>query len=80
MYAAQGVILKREDFRERDERVVLYTKEFWKLSVIAKGTKRIQAIFFVAISFPRESTLRSRRLEACLNSLRTIDFVRILDP
>jgi len=43
MYSAQGIILRREDFRERDERIVLYTKEFGKLSVIAKGTKRIEA-------------------------------------
>ena len=43
MYSAQGIILKREDFREKDERVVLYTKEFGKISVIAKGAKRIEA-------------------------------------
>jgi len=43
MYSAQGIILKREDFKERDERVVLYTKEFGKISVVAKGTKRIEA-------------------------------------
>ncbi len=43
MYSAQGIILKREDFRERDERVVLYTKEFGKIAVIAKGVKRIEA-------------------------------------
>jgi len=43
MHSAQGIILKREDFRERDERIILYTKEFGKISVIAKGTKRIEA-------------------------------------
>ena len=43
MHTACGIILKREDFRERDERIVLYTKEFGKLSVVAKGTKRIEA-------------------------------------
>ena len=43
MYTARGIILKREDFRERDERVFLYTKEFGKMSVVAKGTKRIEA-------------------------------------
>lgn len=43
MYSAQGIILKREDFREKDERVVLYTKELGKIAVVAKGTKRIEA-------------------------------------
>lgn len=43
MHSAQGIILRRGDFRERDERVVLYTREFGKISVIAKGVKRIEA-------------------------------------
>ena len=43
MQRTQGIILKREDFRERDERIVLYTKEFGKISVVAKGVKRIEA-------------------------------------
>lgn len=43
MHLAQGIILRREDFRERDERVILYTREFGKISVIAKGVKRIEA-------------------------------------
>lgn len=43
MHFTQGIILKREDFRERDERVVLYTRDFGKISVIAKGTKRVEA-------------------------------------
>lgn len=43
MYSTQGIILKREDFRERDERLCFYTKDFGKLSVVAKGTKRIEA-------------------------------------
>jgi len=43
MYTASGIILKREDFKERDEKIVLYTKEFGKIAVVAKGTKRIEA-------------------------------------
>jgi DNA repair protein RecO len=43
MHITQGIILKREDFRERDEKVVLYTKEFGKLTVVARGAKRIEA-------------------------------------
>lgn len=43
MHATAGIILKREEFRERDERISLYTKNFGKLSVVAKGTRRIEA-------------------------------------
>ena len=43
MHTAQGIIIKRDDFRERDERIVLYTKDLGKISVVAKGTKRIEA-------------------------------------
>ncbi len=43
MQRTEAIILHREDFRERDERVVLYTKDFGKLTVVAKGTKRIEA-------------------------------------
>ncbi|MBI1888789.1 MAG: recombination protein O N-terminal domain-containing protein, partial [Candidatus Spechtbacteria bacterium] len=43
MYSTKGIILHREDFRERDERVVLYTKDFGKISVVVKGVKRIEA-------------------------------------
>lgn len=43
MHTACGIILKREDFRERDERVTLYTKESGKITVAAKGVKRIEA-------------------------------------
>ncbi len=43
MYTTQGIILKREDFREKDEKVFLYTKKFGKIAVVAKGTKRIEA-------------------------------------
>lgn len=43
MRATQGIIFQRQDFRERDERVVLYTRDSGKISLIAKGTKRIEA-------------------------------------
>lgn len=43
MHATPAIILKREDFRERDESIIFYTKYFGKLSVIAKGTRRIEA-------------------------------------
>ena len=43
MHFTRGIILRVEDFRERDERVTLYTKDFGKVSVVAKGAKRIEA-------------------------------------
>jgi recombinational DNA repair protein (RecF pathway) len=43
MHSTCGIILRREDFRERDERITLYTRDFGKISVIAKGLKRIEA-------------------------------------
>lgn len=43
MHATQAVILGRDDFRERDERIVFYTRNYGKLTVVAKGTRRIEA-------------------------------------
>lgn len=43
MNFAQGIILRIDDFRERDLRSVLYTKQLGKLELIAKGAKRIEA-------------------------------------
>lgn len=43
MHSTQGIILKIADFRERDLRVVLYTKNLGKIELIAKGAKRIDA-------------------------------------
>ncbi|OGZ58145.1 MAG: DNA repair protein RecO [Candidatus Spechtbacteria bacterium RIFCSPHIGHO2_02_FULL_43_15b] len=43
MHSTQGIILKIHNFREHDERVILYTKDAGKLSVVAKGAKKIEA-------------------------------------
>lgn len=43
MRHTEAIILKREDFRERDERISLYTKDFGKITLVAKGIRRIEA-------------------------------------
>lgn len=40
-YNATGIVLRRADYREHDRLFVLYTKEYGKVEVIAKGTKKI---------------------------------------
>ena len=37
---SEALILRRNDWRENDSRVVLYTKNFGKLSLAARGTKK----------------------------------------
>ena len=37
----QALVLKRHDWREHDSRVVLYTKKFGKISLVARGIKKI---------------------------------------
>jgi len=43
MKNTQAIILKIENYRERDERICLYTKDFGKITVVARGVKRIEA-------------------------------------
>jgi len=40
-YIAKAIVLKSEPWREFDSRVVFYTKEYGKLDLVARGTKRI---------------------------------------
>ena len=38
--SSEALIIKRNDWRENDSRVVLYTKKFGKLSLVARGSKK----------------------------------------
>jgi DNA repair protein RecO (recombination protein O) len=38
-----ALIIKRNDWRENDSRVVLYTKKFGKLSLVARGAKKMRS-------------------------------------
>lgn len=42
-FSSQAVILKRDDWRESDSRVVLYTKNFGKIILIARGIKKTKS-------------------------------------
>jgi len=39
----QGIILQREPYNENDSRVFVYTKDFGKLELIARGTQKISS-------------------------------------
>ena len=40
---SEAIIIKRNDWRENDSRVVLYTKNFGKLSLVARGVKKLSS-------------------------------------
>ena len=40
-YTTTGIVLKRRDYQENDRLFCLYTKDFGKIDVLAKGTKKI---------------------------------------
>lgn len=40
---SEALILKRNDWRESDSRVVLYTKNFGKLSLVVRGAKKFKS-------------------------------------
>lgn len=42
-YTTTGIILKRRDYQENDRLFVIYTKDFGKLDILAKGTKKIKS-------------------------------------
>lgn len=40
-YTTEGIILKRRDYQENDRLFVVYSKDFGKIELLAKGTKKI---------------------------------------
>ncbi len=40
---SEALILRRNDWRENDSRVILYTKKFGKLSLVARGAKKFKS-------------------------------------
>jgi DNA repair protein RecO (recombination protein O) len=42
-FGSQALILKRDDWRESDSRVVLYTKNFGKIVLVARGVKKMKS-------------------------------------
>lgn len=40
-YTTTGIVLKRRDYQENDRLFCLYTKDFGKIDVVARGTKKI---------------------------------------
>ena len=42
-YKTTGIVLKRRDYQENDRLFVIYTRDFGKLELLAKGTKKIQS-------------------------------------
>jgi DNA repair protein RecO (recombination protein O) len=43
VYKAQGVILKRKNYRESDRIITVLTREFGKIKTIAKGVRKISS-------------------------------------
>ncbi|MEI6835661.1 MAG: DNA repair protein RecO [Candidatus Falkowbacteria bacterium] len=41
--SSEAIIINRNDWRENDSRVVLYTKNFGKLSLVARGAKKMRS-------------------------------------
>ncbi len=42
-YTIEGIILNRQDWREVDTRLVIYTREAGKLDLVARGTKKLSS-------------------------------------
>lgn len=41
--SSEAIIIRRNDWRENDSRVVLYTKNFGKISLVARGVKKLRS-------------------------------------
>ena len=42
-YTTEGIILKRKDYQENDRLFTIYSKDYGKIDLIAKGTKKISS-------------------------------------
>lgn len=43
IYSSQGVVIKRKNFSEGDRLITLFTRDFGKVSFIAKGVRRLRS-------------------------------------
>ncbi|MCX8009008.1 MAG: DNA repair protein RecO [Patescibacteria group bacterium] len=43
IYKTEGIVLKRKNYQERDRILTVYTKEYGKIHVIAKGVRRVSS-------------------------------------
>lgn len=43
VYKAEGIVLKRKNYRESDRMITILTKEFGKIRTIAKGVRKISS-------------------------------------
>ena len=43
VYKTKGIILRKQDFREADCLYVFYTKDFGKITLVARGAKKISS-------------------------------------
>ena len=65
-YTTQAIILKREPYRERDSRVIIYTPDKGKLESVVRGTRSIRsklAGYVEPISLINVMVIRGRRCD-----------------
>lgn len=77
---SEALIIKRGDYREYDSRVVLYTKEYGKIVVVARGVKRFRsklAGHIEPISLIKAMILRGRAFDYLGGALITSAYINI---
>jgi len=45
LYKTEGIVLKSTEFKEADKIVTIYTKDYGKITAIAKGVRKIKSKF-----------------------------------
>ena len=56
----EGVVIRQTDFSETSRIVTFYTRDWGRISVIAKGAKRLKGPFEAALDLLTEGELASR--------------------
>lgn len=77
----EGIVIRQADFSESSRVVTLFTRDYGKISAVAKGAKRLKSAFHAAIDLLTQSrVLFIRKMSASLDILTEADMISRFFP
>ena len=70
LYKTEGIVLKSTEFKEADKIVTIYTKNYGKISAIAKGVRKIKSKFESSLEILTHSIFLIYKVETLILSVK----------